>query len=406
MTSIDGANLEQQSTEHMVVEYVEDQDPYALEELESVPTTVHDHDGNCLMANRLCWDEVTVVPTCAGADGNAAGEQKWDREDKVLLMVPWTPRVQLPVSPCTRAFFDTNLIDYDLKIVDGFYDPGRSWVTLPSLSYVMNHPELVTKCRETIVVDMVSDMPLRRFVERCGQMLTPTMDARTKIHLLSVMVSNFQGGWNTDLLPRSDRFVQRLRYLLGFNIVPIGQVQHGVCRHRAVLFKFLCDTFGLPCRLIRGNYHHASGDKEGHSWNVVLLDGAHYLCDVMHDPGMLYDVGCGKTAHYHRDQKVCGRISAAGPGLASLPIPPKTLAVSQVPQERKKEQACSTDPDGAALDCVADLKRQFKELSIVHTTNQTLKHQLQECQEELAVKEEQLLRLARSLLRLDPDAPF
>ena len=40
------------------------------------------------------------------------------------------------------------------------------------------------------------------------------------------------------------------------------QVQHGVCRHRAVLFKYLCDRFDLPCRLLRGNYHHATGDKE------------------------------------------------------------------------------------------------------------------------------------------------
>lgn len=44
---------------------------------------------------------------------------------------------------------------------------------------------------------------------------------------------------------------------------------------------------------------------------------------VMSVTGMLYDVSSKKTAFYHRDMKASGRITVAGPGLDSLPIPPE-----------------------------------------------------------------------------------
>jgi hypothetical protein len=61
------------------------------------------------------------------------------------------------------------------------------------------------------------------------------------------------------------RFVKLRR---GSNVVPIGALPVGICRHRAILFKYLCDRARppIPCELVRGYL-----DCEPHAWNVVLL---------------------------------------------------------------------------------------------------------------------------------------
>lgn len=51
-------------------------------------------------------------------------------------------------------------------------------------------------------------------------------------------------------------------------VVPIGTLQFGVCRHRAVLMKYLCDRMEppVPCELVRGYL-----DFSPHAWNAVLV---------------------------------------------------------------------------------------------------------------------------------------
>ncbi|KAK8661435.1 hypothetical protein V6N13_091039 [Hibiscus sabdariffa] len=51
-------------------------------------------------------------------------------------------------------------------------------------------------------------------------------------------------------------------------VVPIGTLQFGVCRHRALLMKYLCDRMEppVPCELIRGYL-----DFMPHAWNIIPL---------------------------------------------------------------------------------------------------------------------------------------
>ncbi|KVH93555.1 Armadillo repeat-containing protein 3 and Serine/threonine-protein kinase CTR1 [Cynara cardunculus var. scolymus] len=51
-------------------------------------------------------------------------------------------------------------------------------------------------------------------------------------------------------------------------VVPIGTLQFGVCRHRALLMKYLCDRMEpqVPCELVRGYLDFAP-----HAWNVVVV---------------------------------------------------------------------------------------------------------------------------------------
>ncbi|KAJ0229704.1 Protein kinase domain-containing protein [Hirschfeldia incana] len=49
-------------------------------------------------------------------------------------------------------------------------------------------------------------------------------------------------------------------------VVPLGKLQFGICRHRALLMKFLCDRMEppVPCELVRGYL-----DFTPHAWNIV-----------------------------------------------------------------------------------------------------------------------------------------
>ncbi|PHT85844.1 hypothetical protein T459_07950 [Capsicum annuum] len=51
-------------------------------------------------------------------------------------------------------------------------------------------------------------------------------------------------------------------------VVPIGSLQLGVCRHRALLMKYLCDRIEprISCELVRGYL-----DFSPHAWNVIVV---------------------------------------------------------------------------------------------------------------------------------------
>ncbi|XP_010917626.1 uncharacterized protein [Elaeis guineensis] len=68
-----------------------------------------------------------------------------------------------------------------------------------------------------------------------------------------------------DLCEKSLRFIKETR---NSNVVPIGTLRFGVCRHRAVLMKYLCDRAEppIPCELVRGYL-----DFMPHAWNTILV---------------------------------------------------------------------------------------------------------------------------------------
>ncbi|KAJ7954828.1 Mitogen-activated protein kinase kinase kinase [Quillaja saponaria] len=69
----------------------------------------------------------------------------------------------------------------------------------------------------------------------------------------------------TDICEKSLRSIKARRKS---NIVPIGALQFGVCRHRALLMKYLCDHMEppVPCELVRGYL-----DFVPHAWNTILI---------------------------------------------------------------------------------------------------------------------------------------
>lgn len=74
--------------------------------------------------------------------------------------------------------------------------------------------------------------------------------------------------------------VKYLKAQRGSNVVPLGSLRFGVCRHRAILLKYLCDRADpvIPCELVRGYL-----DYMPHAWNVILVENSSSSVRVLVD---------------------------------------------------------------------------------------------------------------------------
>lgn len=141
-----------------------------------------------------------------------------------------------------------------------------------------------------------------------------------------MFVSNLMGGTQIDeiaapneIVKLTDQVISYVKEVLQSNVVPLGCITHGVCRHRAIMYKYLCDFCGIPCRLVRGAY-----DDVHHAWNVVLLGSKCYLVDIMHDPMAIYAEESPEAQNYARMGRVSGQLAPIGGiGGSSVRIAPQ-----------------------------------------------------------------------------------
>ncbi|GFP85817.1 map kinase kinase kinase mkh1 [Phtheirospermum japonicum] len=209
---------------------------------------------------------------------------------------------------------------------DGFYDAGRDRPFMPLGFYEKN---LHVYLREVILLDRKRDEELdaillraRAFLFRFKQMTNSiyghregALDDLQIASLLALFVSDHFGGSDKNaVIPRMrkavsgsnlrkpfvctcetgiigstskvfkqgldtivedvvfhdicEKSLQSIKERRNSVIVPIGGLQFGVCRHRALLMKYLCDRIEprIPCELVRGYL-----DFSPHAWNVIVM---------------------------------------------------------------------------------------------------------------------------------------
>ena len=192
-------------------------------------------------------------------------------------------------------FLRRGYLDFKDVMPDGFYDGGRH------TTFSVDGDRIVPKSvREIIVLHAGMDKGLEKIAGDAQRLLSAIPDVATKIRVLSLFVSNVLGGSETSAQPDTniEALTQRdianaLKHTQdGF--LPIGYINHGLCRHRALLFKYLADRNGIPSRLVRGDTSGA------HQWNVVQLNGKFFIVDVMKDPTQLYEEGSDRAKVYRR----------------------------------------------------------------------------------------------------------
>ncbi|CAA7394889.1 unnamed protein product [Spirodela intermedia] len=215
----------------------------------------------------------------------------------------------------------------DDHIPDGFYDAGRDRRCMPLCNYDQS---LCLDSREVIILDRETDEELDAIALSAKNMLskmrrsnssekdTETVDDLHRASMLALFVSDIFGGsdrsytvlrmrhsvlgspeqrpfvctcsignnnnvkekprhtygasGNINFADLSDKSLRMTKEARNSVIVPIGAVRFGVCRHRAVLMKYLCDRAEppIPCELVRGYL-----DFLPHAWNAVFIKQEH-----------------------------------------------------------------------------------------------------------------------------------
>ena len=213
----------------------------------------------------------------------------------------------------TSKYKNTSLLDFDDHISSVnrrkiFLDGGRK----------------NSSNREIIVIDEERDEGLMLIVETFRSIFmkkfgttkfqSNKFNSKTLLELFSLLsnyVNSCFGGNSNNIVELSNAFIENFLKKSKSQRIMLGDIRFGVCRHRAILFKYLCDhlfVFGLVndirCRLVRGNVNGGN-----HAWNVVSIIDCEasnptiqkfFLVDVMLHPGKLYDIASIEAHNYIR----------------------------------------------------------------------------------------------------------
>nr|BAD02482.1 enhanced disease resistance 1 [Delphinium hybrid cultivar] len=194
----------------------------------------------------------------------------------------------------SRRYWDYNVLDYMEKVVDGFYDIyGLS--SNPSSQGKM--PSLVDIQRdhgdpnfEVVMVNRAVDPALVELeqIAHCIVLDCPSSNVGLLVQRLADLVTEHMGGPVMDaniMLARWMERISNLRTSLHTSVIPIGSVNIGLSRHRALLFKVLADNVGVPCRLVKGSHYTGIDDD---AVNIIKLENQReFLVDLMAAPGTL-----------------------------------------------------------------------------------------------------------------------
>ncbi|KAM7277959.1 hypothetical protein ACFE04_005093 [Oxalis oulophora] len=193
-----------------------------------------------------------------------------------------------------RQYWEYNVLDYEDKVLDGFYDVYGVSTNLANQGKMPSLQELETNPGssgfEVVIVNRKIDSQLEELVQvaHCISLDCPTTDVGVLVQRLAELVTGHMGGPVKDanlVLAKWAEKSTELRISLHTSVLPIGSVNVGLSRHRALLFKVLADSVMLPCRLVKGNHYTGVEDD---AVNIIKLeDEREFLVDLMAEPGTL-----------------------------------------------------------------------------------------------------------------------
>lgn len=182
------------------------------------------------------------------------------------------------------------IVGYNDRIENGFFDVGRinndHSYEFDIQHYMRKWYEKPTD-REIIYVNRSYDIMLDKIYNSWKIALDLVYDLKTKAIALAQMVDiYFVSNKDKDDEFINASFMDEMRHVTSATkgLMDLGKITYGVCRHKSIMYKYICDRVGISCSLIRGN-----ADDCGHTWNLVLIDGKQYLVDVRNNPDRLIE---------------------------------------------------------------------------------------------------------------------
>ncbi|QHN77656.1 Serine/threonine-protein kinase [Arachis hypogaea] len=202
----------------------------------------------------------------------------------------------------SRQYWDYNVLDYEEKVVDGFYDvfglsaDSAMQGKMPSLRDLETDPG--DSSYEVVIVNRTVDPALEELVQiaHCIALDCPVTEVGILVQRLAELVTSHMGGPVKDASIMLARWTERsteLRTSLSTSLLPIGSLNIGLSRHRALLFKVLADNIKMPCRLVKGSHYTGVEDD---AVNIIKLeDEREFLVDLMAAPGTLIPADISST---------------------------------------------------------------------------------------------------------------
>ncbi|KAJ0260814.1 hypothetical protein HA466_0040580 [Hirschfeldia incana] len=208
--------------------------------------------------------------------------------------------VDSPIDFLSLRYWGHKVINYDQKVKDGFYDVygitsnSLSQGKMPLLVDLQAISVSDNVDYEVILVNRVIDPELQELERRvsalsleCPDFVRGQVSSDLTQRIADIVVEQMGGPVeNADEALR--RWMHRsceLRNSLNTTVIPLGRVDFGLARHRALLFKVLADRIDLPCMLVKGSYY--TGTDDGAVNFIKLDDKSEYIIDLMGAPGAL-----------------------------------------------------------------------------------------------------------------------
>ncbi|MCD7451759.1 putative serine/threonine-protein kinase sis8 [Datura stramonium] len=229
------------------------------------------------------------------------------REDPEAVQIEAVKQISLgscapentPAEIVAYRYWNYNALSFDDKILDGFYDlygiltesnPSK----MPPLIDLQRTPVADQITWEAILVDRAVDSKLLKLERKALEMSVKVRSESISfvggnlVQKLAALVAEHMGGPVGDpdsMLIAWRSLSHNLKATFGSMVLPLGSLTVGLARHRALLFKVLADSVGLPCRLVKGKEY--TGSDEVAINYVKIEDGREYIVDLMADPGTL-----------------------------------------------------------------------------------------------------------------------
>ncbi|XP_019057946.1 PREDICTED: serine/threonine-protein kinase EDR1-like isoform X2 [Tarenaya hassleriana] len=268
------------------------------------------------------------------------------REDPEAAQIEAVKKISLgscapensPAELVAYRYWNYNCLGYDDKILDGFYDlygvlNESSSERIPSLVDLQGTPVSDGVTWEVVLVNRIGDANLLRLEQKALDIAAKSKSVSSSgfvnsdlVRKLAILVADYMGGpvVDPDSMLRAWRSLSySLKATLGSMVLPLGSLTIGLARHRSLLFKVLCDSVGVPCRIVKGHQYTGSDDV---AMNFIKTDdGREFIVDLMADPGTLIPADAAGV-HIEYDDSVfsasprdidCSHVASSSSGIGS-----------------------------------------------------------------------------------------
>ncbi|KAJ4782032.1 hypothetical protein LUZ62_066289 [Rhynchospora pubera] len=227
-----------------------------------------------------------------GGDDDARRSQSGaDLSDKIR---PADQVVDLPSQDASQVLWSTGVLS--APIPNGFYSiiPEKK---LKELFQTIPTPDDLQLLgvdglkAELILVDTEKDKRLS-MLKQLSLALVKGLSSNpaSLIKKLAGLVSDFYKRSNPQMSPMKASPDEISLLIENRGIQLLGQIRHGTCRPRAILFKVLADAVGLECKLVVGLPSEEAveyADSYKHMSVVVGVNSTDFIVDLMRYPGQL-----------------------------------------------------------------------------------------------------------------------